>query len=719
MGMTINSIWRISGIEGVEDGCYRVLALYHEVNICVIFPTSESILKLRMPEYVLISDLSNSICRNECEPATFDIPTYQMNDENKLANKYRNKRDEYYLLIKNLIEDPLFLLDLVGNPRSNKLSNHAALHNTYYNKIFRLLNKYWLYGQSKNSLLPAWKNSGRKGLGRIGGYVKRGSPGRKSPYIDTTSVYSNVLEEDKVIFLKSMRKFSKKGKKKSLSYIYNEMLITYYYNEINEAEVEKRQPKLPSLDSFRYWIKKLIPSNEFIEHQSSVKDFLLNKRALHGSATDHTEVPGSCFEVDATPLDVHIVSSFNRQWVMGRPTVYLIVDKESRMVVGLHVSMEYASWRAGRQALVNAFTSKRIYCSRFGLEIEDDEWPCNHLPQKLLCDRGEFVCEQPEQRVVPLIGNVLIAPPWRADLKGIIERNFKILNDDLVHQLAGTTNGKIYIRGDKDPRLDACFTLEEVTALLIEQILEHNHSTKNVLMRQSLLMVASDLPLTPLNYWNTHLENHRHALRCASEAEVRAQLLPRISVSMTERGIRLNKDMFYQWDSPEFSDLKVIARASGRWKLEARVDQDNSEFIYVRMFEGGEFVRCDLMRMSSIFGRKHCADIEYVMDWNKRKASLPGITSRSIKRYANQQKIILSAEKMKKEIKNTLSKSERLKNIRMHRQDAINASRHSANEDDSNISYMNSPESIYKAQKINKQISLLKRTKNTSNDDEI
>lgn len=717
MSLIINSIWKISGIGTVKDGCYRILALYHEVDICVIFPISEEVSKLRMPECILISDLNNSILRNKCQSATFDIPAYQISGEGDLPSIYYNKRDENYSLIKGLVEDSMFLLDLVVSHRSNKVSEHALVHKTYSNKIYRLLNRYWLYGQSKNALLPAWRNSGGNGLTRIAGNIKRGSPVRKSPFIDNTSVYRNVLEGDKSIFLKSMKEFSPEGKKKSLSSIYDKMIKTYYANEISEAQVEGFEQKLPSKDSFRYWIKKLIPANELIERQASVKDFQLNKRALQGCATDHTEVPGSCFELDATVLDVHIVSSFNHRWIMGRPTVYLIVDKESRMVVGLHVSMEYASWRAGRQALVNAFTNKKSYCSRFGLEIEDEEWPCNHLPQKLLCDRGEFVCEQPEKLAVPLIGNLLIAPSGRADMKGIVERNFKILNDDLVHQLAGTTNGISYIRGEKDPRLDACLTLEEVTILLIEQILEHNSSTKNVLARQSLLMIASDLPLTPLNYWNIHLENHRHALRCANEADIRAQLLPRIFVSMTEKGIRLNKDMFYQWDSPEFSDLKIIARTSGRWKLEARVDQDNSEFIYVKMFDGEPFVRCNLMRMSAIFRKKHSADIEYVMDWNKRKASLPDFTPNSVKRYDIQQGVIFFAEKRQKEAKKNQSKSQRIKNIKEVRQNEINYNRLSADYNEQGVEIIDTSVPTFLEQKTNRQIAILKRVKKNNSDE--
>ena len=92
----------------------------------------------------------------------------------------------------------------------------------------------------------------------------------------------------------------------------------------------------------------------------------------------------------------------------------------------------------------------------------------------MLCDRGEFICKDAEKLAVPLIGHLSIAPPYRADWKGIVERRFKILNDTLVHQLMGTTRGRHYIRGDRDPRLEAALTLNEVTNMLIDAVLEHN-----------------------------------------------------------------------------------------------------------------------------------------------------------------------------------------------------------------------------------------------------
>ncbi|WP_197716247.1 hypothetical protein [Escherichia coli] len=101
---------------------------------------------------------------------------------------------------------------------------------------------------------------------------------------------------------------------------------------------------------------------------------------------------------------------------------------------------------------------------------------------------------------------------------------------------------------------------------------------------------------------------------------------------MTSKGIRLNDDMYYECDRAEFEDWKVIARSNGRWKLEARIDQDNASFIYVRLRPSEGFTRCTLMTRSSSFEERHRADVLYFEDWKRfRKRSKP--TSKSIERH--------------------------------------------------------------------------------------
>ena len=85
-------------------------------------------------------------------------------------------------------------------------------------------------------------------------------------------------------------------------------------------------------------------------------------RALLGSVANTTVLPGDVFEIDSTVADVHLISSLNRRKVIGRPTIYTVVDRATRMIVGLHVSLYHASWRAARQALANCFMPKKEYC---------------------------------------------------------------------------------------------------------------------------------------------------------------------------------------------------------------------------------------------------------------------------------------------------------------------------------------------------------------------
>lgn len=711
--MNINSIWDISGIDGICDGRYRVLSIYFDMNICIVFQMDKGPGVFKMPRRIRISELEMSVSRGESSETSVVIPPFQTIDECNIPESNKEKRDEYYSLIQPLIDDHLFLLDIVMKKRNQHITSYAAEKKIYKNKLYRILSRYWFYGQEKNALLPSWPNCGGTGQPRIAGEAKRGAPLKQSPFMSMTSFYRNVTEEDKEIFLKGIRKYGPENEKWSISAIYRSILADYYLDEIRKAEAEMREPSLPSERSFRYWLKRLIHPSALIEKQVSRRDYLLRKRALRGSATDHTSVPGSCFELDATVLDVHIVSSFNRQWVLGRPVLYLVVDKESRMIVGLHVSMEYASWRAGRQALVNSFTNKKQFCARFGITISDDDWPCHHIPQKLLCDRGEFICQKPEEIVVPLIGNLSIAPSWRADVKGIVERRFKILNDELIHNLMGTTKGRHYIRGDKDPRREACFTLDEVTSLLIAQILEHNDSIKDALIRQSRLLPEYSLSPTPRNYWNIHLKLHRHALRHASEAEIRAKLLPCRWVSMTSRGIRLNDDMYYECHHGEFEALKVVARHSGRIKLEARIDQDNSSFIYVRFNDSEEFTMCTLMAMSSNYNGQHEADIQTVMAWKKNITSGPHVSAVSAERMNTQQNTIRESGKTFKRNRASSPEVRNIRDIRMHRQNAINFQRNGYSGDMRDVTeYQYGPERVAPAPGVRTQsetVGLLKR----------
>lgn len=713
-----NSVWRVQGLDGLHDGLYRVLQLYTETQVVILFPLVES--KALQRPLKLSLDLFNEAIRvGNAQLSLYELPYYQLQSEDDISKNHLVKREEKYQLIIGLVSDSNFLLSLVEQPRNKFISLHAKTHNTYVQNVYRALNLYWKFGQERNALLPSYQNSGGRGKSRIAGTIKRGSPIQlSSPSIEAPAGV-NTTELDKTLFLKAMKKFGLKGEKVKFSRVYDKMLKEYYAGELIAAESESREALVPNYRAFVYWIKKLVPAHTLIRKQTNQGDFDRNKRGLKGSATDHTEVPGSCFELDATVLDVHIVSEFQRNHVLGRPTIYCVVDKESRMIVGLHASMEYASWRAGRQALINSFTSKKAYCAEFGIEIEETDWPCKHIPQRLLCDRGEFICKNAEDLAVPLIGHLSITPPYRAELKGIVEHRFNILNEKLIHELLGTTKGRQYVRSDKDPRLNATFTLREITKLLIDEVLEHNSSIFKDLAKQSTLLIESELSPTPLNYWNLHVKTQRHALSRADEAHVRSRLLPAIKVSMTGKGIRLNDQMYYDSNHADFDAWKVIARNNGSWQLDALVDHDNSSFIYVRLEEESSFTRCHLMKESANFAHRHQADILYFEDWVKLVKNKAKPTAKSIERHQRRNQIIENAKEAAASTPTLGSKSERTKDMKARRREAILAQRIEGDETQlckENLGKGSDISNEHLDDKKKKVISMLKRKKGNKNE---
>lgn len=672
MQVEINSVWQVLQVNGLGDGIYRVLGHYADDNLLVLFRLQDAA-GLQRPVVLRLSQFMDEIESGQITRSDFPTPFYQVVAEEEISTSHRKKRDDRFGLIQELVVSPNFLLEFSLNPRCNLVAVHAKLQGTYVQGLYRSLNLYWKYGQERNALLPAYKYSGGPGKPRIAGNVKRGSPVQVSTPGMDVPLGVNTTEDDKAKFLKAMKRYGLKGKKTTLSRVYDQMLKEFYADELISADHEAREALVPSYRAFVYWIKMLIPKQELIEKQASSGDFARNRRGLRGFATDNTEVPGSCFELDATVLDVHVVSEFNRNHVLGRPTVYCVVDKESRMIVGLHVSMEYASWRAGRQALVNSLSSKKDYCAMYGIEIEEAEWPCHHIPQRLLCDRGEFICNDAETLAVPLIGHLSIAPPYRADLKGIVEQRFNILNKQLVHELMGTTRGRQYIRGDKDPRLDAALTLKEINKLLIDAVLDHNSAIFESLSGQTTLLIESNLAPTPLNYWNIHMLKHKHALTKANEAEVHARLLPVETVTMTSKGIRRNDMMYFESSHPDFDDWKIIARAGRNWPLEARFNQDNSSFIFVRLQEREGFSRCDLMLGSSNFCQRHQADIVFFEDWKKLEKNRSKPTTKSVERHRRRKSVVKHAEDETN--KALSSKTERIRGMKERRREVIQLAR--------------------------------------------
>jgi hypothetical protein len=670
-----NSTWKVCKLDGVKNGHYRVLATYPETDLIVLFKLEhESSTKLHRPIATFFSGFAAAINCKAIHAETIETPPYLLVGEESLPQNRRQKRDKRLRHIQPLVTDRNFLQEFALSLRSTHVSDRAKEIGVDVQTLYRLLNSYWRHGQTANALLPKSAKQGAPRLQRQSGEKKRGKPVTSHTGLIRMNPGINITAYDKKLILKGAKKFLLIGEHRSYRSAWEKTIAHYYAEEVLAAAQDERFANIPNYRQFCYWVKILIDEDKLIRGRTTTSDYLRNKRGLHGSATDHAKLPGSCFEIDATVADVHLVAEFDRSKVLGRPTIYSVVDVASRMIVGIHVSLEHASWRAAKQALLNAFSPKPVYCLRYDIVISEEVWPCHHLPESLLCDRGELAGLAPEQLLVP-ITQLSITPPYRPDMKAIVERRFGLFNTELLHELPGSTKGRARTRGEPDPRLQSQLTIHEFTTLLIDEVLQQNQSICETLASQSPLLIQNGLAPTPLNYWNIHRQTNRTAFKVADPNKLTAELLYPVEVSMTGQGIRLNDNIFYICDHSDFDALKAKARTHGRFKLEGRQDPENASVLHVRLQPNGPFTLCTLSSKSAIFANMHSADISYFLDFQKANKREATVSPNKIKSLKLRKQVQSTAQAETKKASIGTRKAEKIKEMRKTRKQALELER--------------------------------------------
>ncbi|WNC68725.1 transposase [Thalassotalea nanhaiensis] len=662
-----NSVWLCLNFELLDCCRYRVLDIFPTNDCIILFKVDTDSVAVR-PIAISLESFKSGLKNKEITSSEYVLPNFMLQSEDNASTDHIAKRDSNYEIIKPLISDSEFLFNYATKKRFSQLAQYSQQIRVDRKSITRLLTKYWLYGQSIMSLLPAYSNSGGFGKDKTVSNKDLGAP--VNPRTLAVERYKKfILTDDiKAKFKLSLKKYYLKETGISLVKTYEQFLRDHFEDELRVSNLEGRPPYIPTIKQFRYWTNKLFSKDEITLKRTSENDYLRNKRGVLGSVIDKSFLPGTTFEIDATVADVHIVSEFGTQYVLGRPTIYMIADRASRMIVGMHVSLFHASWRAARQAIANCFIEKTQYCREFGVNISSPDWPCFHVPRNLMCDNGEMIGLKPKDVVTPMT-SLLFGPPYRPETKGVIERSFKIINDDSLHELLGNTRLGTVIRGRRDPRKDACHTLKEVTTIIIKSVLEHNRSILKELGYSSSLLVENDLTPTPANYWKIHLAKQKQDLKLANEDEVIAEILPPAEVSMTRNGIEFN-GLYYSCSEVLEKSLASIARTSGRWRLEARIDENTTNYIYVKLEPKGKFLRCELLSRSRMFANKTMIDADFMQDWVEIKKELNPVSIESIDDMKQRKQ---SKKEAKKRLKASpkIPFSQKRKNIRQKRKDEL------------------------------------------------
>ncbi len=180
------------------------------------------------------------------------------------------------------------------------------------------------------------------------------------------------------------------------------------------------------------------------------------------------EAPLDVVELDHTPTDLMVICERTRL-PLGRPTVAAMIDRCTRMPLGIYLGFEPPSVHTVVECLRNGMLPKTYVDQK----VARGEWAIKHRwdafgkPRTLLLDRAlENIGTDLDDLAAELRMHMRIAPRKSGNYKGAIERFVKELNYSLLHEQPGTTFANIMDRDDYDPAKNAVITHDRLLYVL-------------------------------------------------------------------------------------------------------------------------------------------------------------------------------------------------------------------------------------------------------------
>jgi transposase InsO family protein len=554
-------VFQVNVVVQLEDKLYRVLLTTNRHAVWIDIEDQKA-----FPDTIELSQLE-SLLLQEKATRVDDPYGYVTNLLPEPASKDAIIRDRNYQIIKSLVDDTNFYVKKI---RAKHIAGILEIGEVSRPYLYKLIRRYWQRGQVPNALLPDYKNSGGKGQKRIAKNKKLGRPrvimAGIGALIDepTEKLFRIII--DKYIFKKQ---FSIARAHRKFKGLYDNIFP-------NVSESEK-----PTKRQLSYFFDREYTNVEKIK--AGVPDIIYRKdvRPLLSTATVQALGPGSRYEIDATIADVILVSDHDRNQPVGRPTVYIVIDVFSRLIVGWYIGFENPSYVAAIQALHVVLTDKSDFFKGLGIETDNFLWPTPGLPDAILADRGELIGHQIEGLESSYKVRIENTPPYRGDAKGIVEQRFRTLQAEFKKFTPGEVIGPtVKKRGGKNYWLDGKLNVSEFTEIIISSIVMRNFVDPMTKYDRAKDMPA-DLPSIPIHLWNWGLQNRTGRLRKANADYVRIALLPRAKATTSLQGICL---FGVYYSAPEIIEIGWMHRSdrSDRpEKVEVAYDPNFADEIYL------------------------------------------------------------------------------------------------------------------------------------------
>jgi len=226
-----------------------------------------------------------------------------------------------------------------------------------------------------------------------------------------------------------------------------------------------------------------IPSDETLRRAIGRRDPYRVAVAKHGKKAADAyfmpvfSIPRAAYPLHVVQIDhtrVDLLTYVRGRAVLRRAWLSIALDQFTRMIVGLHLGYDAPGYLCVMMLLRNLILPKTYVREKYP-DIKAD-WPCFGLPTIILVDNGtEFHSKAFRDACLQLGIEIRYCEAGRPQQKASVERIFRTLNDQLFHQLPGTTFGNPIKRGDYDPKKRAMIDFDLLVEGLHQYVIDIYH----------------------------------------------------------------------------------------------------------------------------------------------------------------------------------------------------------------------------------------------------
>lgn len=496
--------------------------------------------------------------------------------ENQLSKSAHVKMENNSALLKPLLADETLIFD--PERRNREFSRIATASNVSSRSIRRIFYRYLAGGMVKMSMAAEFRNCGNPGVKQTKGTGRRGPKAVNSIQCEVPLPdFRDKLED-------GARKNYMTGKYTLLeAYVLTlnkhfPLGMKFVDDMVGKRKLEEiilPPPVRPTYMQFRYVCQELERKEGKRKSKPRRSRQPDDPWQFRGNARNGIYGPGARFEIDATKLQIQLVSRYGSAKLVGTPTLFVLIDVWSEAYVGYALSHENSGWALAAKALHCAFQEKELLFKRLGLPYTNEDWPCCHLPTRLTADRAEFISDKAGS--VPEIGiKVEIMPPMCPELKGSVESAIKEIKHGRSQKLPGSYP-KMPKRREPTGKADAALTLDQLETIIVRQIMKLNNAPVQLKNIPHQMLQTGETSITRIGLYQWGLANRPGYTRKLTAKEVYSNLLSMDFASVTPKGIFYKSQIYF---SDVLAENGYLSRAAiGHFPVEIRFDEHLADHI--------------------------------------------------------------------------------------------------------------------------------------------